>query len=553
MKELTIRSFSRFSDFAKKNRHVAFFAFFLLFQWLINSNLALFGDDFYYSTFVSGGRDYFLSENIRHYLETNGRAFVHLIDQLILCDRSLLVFRIFSLFTTGLTVLFGAAVASGTYNIKKGFYSERFKLSLALMSVLFSFISIFTAYQTLYWVTGYLNYVFPVFLTLSLFFFTEASLENGRFSPWLIPLAFFASCTTEQCAFVSLCTVLSAVVRILIKKKKPSAILWSALALAAVGFVILFAAPGNSVRTTYYADFYAMPLFRRILKNIAVILRLIFHSSGASRAIALFFTAYFASLLFSGKKKSAVDIIQMVCNAAAAALLILQMHIALSDLLLSAVVVAAVAVLALDIIILICNALRRPELYAPAFFSVAAVAIQGAMLISPEMGPRTVFASIVFLSISAVWLIVTSEKTTISSLMLAMSLFFMTPAGAALVLLLFVCAVILAFSILTKKQSLMPALTASVSLVLAFLMLTSLSHTLSGYKENKEIHMENDRLVSLYKDSLKNDPEASKTLRLKYLKNGIYKYAMPYEDPYQMYWYKRSVGLIPEETEIIYE
>ena len=68
----------------KQNLHYIIFAIFLLIHSLVCIFTTYFGDDYYYAAFIKKGADYFVSENIFHYQYTNGRALVHLIDELLL-------------------------------------------------------------------------------------------------------------------------------------------------------------------------------------------------------------------------------------------------------------------------------------------------------------------------------------------------------------------------------------------------------------------------------------------------------------------------------------
>ena len=48
---------------------------------ITNLQIGLFGDDYFYASFMKLG---FWKMHIKHYLESNGRAFVHLLDSLFL-------------------------------------------------------------------------------------------------------------------------------------------------------------------------------------------------------------------------------------------------------------------------------------------------------------------------------------------------------------------------------------------------------------------------------------------------------------------------------------
>ena len=67
-----------------------------------------YGDDYYYSMFFRRGISYFLSETAVHYTQTNGRFFVHLLDEVLLY-LPLAAWKVFEFFVIALTVLRGVS------------------------------------------------------------------------------------------------------------------------------------------------------------------------------------------------------------------------------------------------------------------------------------------------------------------------------------------------------------------------------------------------------------------------------------------------------------
>lgn len=522
------------------NLYLIVFALFVGAQAMIVSKVVLFGDDYYYTSFFHWGSDYFLSENVKHWLQTNGRAFVHLLDEVLLAGGAIWLWRIFSVTITALIAVFAALISSGAY--KNGAKNESFKLSLIISCVCISFISISTANQTLYWATGYLNYVFPIFLTLALFYFTEKSVERGNFSVWFCPLAFFACATTEQNAFVSLCIIIFAALRMFFSKKRPNKAFIVAVFLAIIGFISLFAAPGNAVRKTYYADFYSLSVFERVINNIERIAKLIFETSGAARAIALFFVA--AACISAEKLKGFSRVFLTFFNAVSAFLLVVFLKYGVLK---EISVIFTFAVFALDIIWSITVFLKGKN-YTVPFFIVMSAGVQAAMLISPEMGPRTVIASVIFLIIPTAFCVNISDRPIISCLMLSAAITFMTDVGWLISsLLIILLATIFVCAFLPRLKKTAPRIAV---LILALLMLDMLAFNYAGYSENYTVHQENARLLSEYRE--RSSLEGEHVLEQKYLPNGTHKYTMPYDDPYHMYWFKVAMKL-PLDTVINYK
>ncbi len=531
----------RIFGIGEKYFHFLFFFAFLILYGAVTYNVVLFGDDFYYCTFLSRGFSYFLSENVHHYMQTNGRAFVHLLTELLLVRSSIVLWKIFSVLVIGAIAYFSALIASNAaFEGRKTF---KFKISLCISSALIALVSIYTARQTLYWATGFMNYVFPIALTLMLFYFTEKGMENGRFGAFYAVLSFFSCATTEQNAFASLCILICAYLFMLFKKKRPPIGFYIAFALGIIGIISLFAAPGNAVRQTYYPEFYGMSLLERVFGNIEKLKDEIFRYSGASRAIAVFF-AVFAFRRDCIRNKM-LRTAKRVLNLLSSLLLILDMHVSGMY---SVSSVLAIGVFAFDVILLAVYCFSDIESnFVPAFFAFMSAALQGAMLVSPEMGPRTVLVSVMLLTVP------TSESVTRSeSLMLslgAMILAFLSmsvisaPFAAAFVLLF--AALVLSFALKNTRLK-----KSAVLLMLALLTLNMMLLTLSGYKENYEVHRENMEYLDDFRAENKND--TGEALMQRYLANSVYKYTMPYDDPYHLYWFKIAMN-IPTETKVEYE
>lgn len=509
-------------------------------QALIIDKVVLFGDDYYYTTFFYQGWGYFISENTEHWLYTNGRSLVHILDELLLLDGTIIMWKIFAVCVISLLALFSALISSRAW--ERGLRTESFKLSLIISCVCISFISIFTANQTLYWATGFLNYVYPILLTLMLFYYTEEALAKERFGIPICLLSFFACSSTEQNAFVSICILLFTLVRVFLNKKKPSKVLLTAVFLGAVGFVLLFFAPGNSVRTTYYEDFYSMPLFDRVYDNILRLSNLIFRKSGADRALVIFFgaAAYAYAERYGGVKR----VITVGLNSLSAVFLLINMHF---ELLTGPTVIISALAFVVCVIISLFDFVKTKKTES-AFFIIMAAVAQGAMLISPEMGPRTLIISVIFLIIPTSIYVCETKKPIISCLVIVTLLSFMTVAGPLLITLLAILVTLtLVFAFVKKLRSL--ALPAAF-LIITLLILDSLGATLNGYTENYAVHKENEALLLEYRETLSDGGEH--ILRQKYLPNGIYKYTMPYDDTYHLYWFKVAMK-IPTDTDVRYE
>lgn len=488
-------------EFLKKRYHLIIFALFLGVELAILSQVTFYGDDYYYMTFLRGGFSEFISLNVSHYAEVNGRAVVHLIAELLLADRSLWVYRIVTLFAVGATVYLGAFIASGCRRD-----GRRFPFILCTFCVLFSLIGVGMANQTVYWVTGAANYFYPVPVMLWYYTVYKKLRLTGTLPKYAPAVAFFASAMIEQCAFASLIITAMIIYTHISNKKKIDIVLILTTMLSFVGFAILFFAPGNTVRQTYYPEFYSMPLYKRIISNFAPLTSLVLSKNGAAGALVVYMISSGAAAL---ARKNKLRVTVAVLNFAAA---------------LSTVLFAYVfAVTAVDVIaaILTAAALAFNIFFAFAqflckkgdalFFLLTAVVLQAAMLVSPIFGPRTVLSSVALL-------FVPTAKNVVEVFL----------SGAE-----------------GMKELPRRATTAALIAAGVLIFFSSKIPMIVGYAKNNVIQKYNFENVARALD----DHDSAVTIY--YLPDGDCKYTMPYDSTYHEYWYKIAFGL-PEETEMRY-
>lgn len=521
-------------DLVKTRNKLPYFIFFLfvLMQAWTLIYIVQFGDDYYYTTFLSNGIRHFIDENVLHYMQTNGRALVHILDEILLANGTVFLWKIINLAVISLTVWFSAKLVAG--NDKK-----QFDVALAVSCVAFTAISILNLRQSVYWATGSMNYLFPVFLTLLLFYKLRKNVSSDRLSPLVLIIAFFACSSTEQAAFASLITVILFVYTSVLNKKRlaPSYVL--CLLLAVVGFILLFAAPGNAIRKTYYPDFYSMPFLKRIAYNLPRIISLVFSDYGFSSVIAIYLSA---SALFNlARGKNRLNKICFFFSLAGAIALILKNYLGTNILLYISFPCTAISIL-INFLSSIGDARREHDLTIP-FFTIMPVVLQGAMLVSPEFGPRTTLISAVMLIVpTAKMLLFPKRSVALVTLAFVAFLLFRPPLAVTVMAVISFLAV--AFFVASKKHE---AVIVTAIFICAILVFSRQFTTVHGYRENYVIHKYNDEKVAQYLDN----SDFTLPLEQYYLSNDVYKYTMPYDDPYHAMWYKISRG-IPQSVEIVY-
>ena len=512
--------------FLSEYYHFLFLAILFLLEVAIVWNVDLYGDDFYYANFTQEGFKYFVSENVFHYTMTNGRCWIHLLDELLLCGGSIVLWRIFQPFAITALVYFGSRLVSGKDN-------ERFRISVVLISLSFTLIGILNAGQSIYWATGSMNYYLPALLMVCLAYFLKKSYEDGKLPVYVIVLAFFSCSSTEQCAFASFAFVLLYLVLNLRRNRRVCAkdVILLVLSLAAV--LALFLAPGNGVREGYYPEFYGMPLFRRITENFRPLCELVFSQSGIGSFVMLFFVS--GILSFKGIRNNTFVLVLVLSSSVGLislfSYMFLLQHIAL--------LVLTICCLAIESVYFAVIWSKEGKIDRVALLIMAYV-MQGAMLLSPIFGPRTTLASGLLIMLISVMNMLDSP-----SFMTSIAAVVMTVGISSGIWYVALASLLLFFVIGLNLEKKIPAAIPALLVIAAVLIVRNQTVTLMGYAENHRVIKENYRLIEEYKRGDEG------ILEQHYLVNGYYKYTMPYESSYHEWWYKKLNG-IGEEVPIKY-
>lgn len=530
-------------NFAKKNYHTAVLLLFLIFVAVTMHFTVAFGDDYYYGSFFYDGFRGFVNENIYHYMKTNGRAFVHLLDEFILAGNQMAAWHIFGTLCIAAVTFLSAYVGAAAY--KNGMKTEKFRVALTLSCLLFSFIPLDIARQSIYWATGALNYLFPAVLLMALIASALRSEEKGKYGAAFPIIAFFCAFSTEQCSAGAIAVVIYSFILRLKKRKKPDAAMYAAIFTALCGFCLLFLAPGNAERMTYYPDFYAKPFIYRIVSNIPAVANGITGKNGMGTALAMLFACH-GAVLFADtvKRKKPILLVPLMLCVTAAVFIIVdgKSRVAMT----ARVIVCAAALLAVLV--------RKIKLFFTAgdngaFFILLSVALQLCMLVSPEYGGRTVLVSVLLVFPAITDYVCISENAAWQAGMLALVCavcFGISDAGypaAVLALAALLCGAVFAAK---KRRGFVFAACLLAACVFCFYSMLGFAW---GYGENYAIHKENAAAVREWKEA----GDTSAPLYLKYLKNGEYKYIMPYDNvPYHWNYYK-IYNHIPLETEMIFD
>ena len=512
------------------NRHRIVFCLFMAFHALTCLFTNLYGDDYYYASFIKNGTDFLISENIDHYLYTNGRALVHLLDELLLgIDFSL--WRIAAVAVMGALVIVTAKLAARSYRPDAD--PELYKSAVAAVCALFAVTDIAVLRQSVYWATGALNYLFPAALTMWYIYRLRRDFYRDTPDRWLPVLAFLAAVTTEQASAAALLAVLYTIFLAIVQKRRIRRVWILSAILAAAGLATILLAPGSAARTEFYPDFYAMPFLTRLFSNIPTLAAVVLGLNGI-------YSLIIALMLLTAHR-------------------LWRLHPALS-----LIPAAGIAVYAFGVT-------RRPEILAAWWFlallipTLAAAfvyvfvdfvkrgeadnllflwggaAMQAAMLLSPEFGPRTLTMTLCLFLVPIARAFLEARSPALNAAAAVCVLAILPgdmPAPALFFLLLFlgIGAAVVLFG---RSSHLFAAAAITASLAL-------FATVPAGYAENLPAHAANRAAVEAY------DPAGDAPLVLYYLPNDVYRYTMPYDNLYHQYALLRLCGWA-DETLVFYE
>lgn len=536
-------------NFVKQNLHYFIFALFIAIHSLICIFTTYFGDDYYYAAFLKKGADYFVSENIFHYQYTNGRALVHLIDELLL-GVNFWFWRIFNIICVALLLIAAAKIASRSYRADITSRRNEYARALIAVSAIFGVVDLAILRQSVYWATGALNYLFPVTALLWFYYFYRRDFERFEGSWLLLIPAFFVAATSEQVSasavLVSLCFIVSSVV---VKRLAPKPAYIASFISSVAGFCTLYLSPGNAARTEYYPDFYALSLIGRVRYNFRELTTVVLGRGGIGAVVCLAFIMIIyvcvsKYILPSEKSKNAAKSSKAVVTAATVAALVTSLALGLYVYglavnpqllqLLPVGFIIALPILAVMVYTVV-RYFRRGKI-DDLFFVWCAVAMQCAMAFAPEYGPRTLLISVISLTIPVARVMAARPHPVIFAAT-ALVLFALLPGYMSTPLLFVAVTVIILTAAFLLYRDNIRILAAALALSVSVGQFATVA---AGYHENVETLAKNESQVSLY------DPNSTEPLILYYLPNAQYKYTMPYDDPYHQRVYLILHGLSPD-------
>lgn len=218
---------------------------FMLALYGISSFVYLNGDDFMYAAFAQTG---ILGNVTNYYFSGNGRFWINILDSVLLrFDR----FG-FIVVLPWIVLSFIVLIAKNVQRIMAGCPdAEKEKELIRMGMVLFCCLDVLCLRETVFWITGMMNYLLPAVLFLWAYLIFQKSRARelrGICRIGYYPLCVLTASSVEQYAlmFVGMMTLHHGFD--LIRKRRISGSDWLAHVLSLLGLVVLLLAPGNFVR-----------------------------------------------------------------------------------------------------------------------------------------------------------------------------------------------------------------------------------------------------------------------------------------------------------------
>lgn len=235
-----------------------------IFTLIINLNVRIYGDDLFYSCFTDRDLDYFISRHLDHYMRANGRVIVHLLVTIFLGINEYF-WAIVNSLMLALIVFFGAKICMG--------FEEKSKKGIAgysaiIIAVTITFFDLHFVRQSVYWLTGSFNYVYPVLMLLIFWHVLNRSANREKVS-WYVPvLGFLAAATVEQVSVMTFgLTLLVLLEKRFFQKKKLKIMEMITLIVVFMGMLTVICAPSVFLRASIEEQ-PAHGLFKLILYNL---------------------------------------------------------------------------------------------------------------------------------------------------------------------------------------------------------------------------------------------------------------------------------------------
>lgn len=522
----------------------------LLATVLVNYNVHWYGDDFFYARFTKVDFNYFISRHIDHYMRANGRAIVHLLVTLFL-GLNIHIWQIVNSMMLGGIVLFGTKSIEGKASINQQSNSANY--SAFIMAVSIAFLDINMTRQSVYWLTGSFNYVYPI-LMLLVYWYLLSRKDHLQKSGWCLPvMAFLSAATVEQVSLMSFgLTLLMIIEQRVIRKQKPHRILILCLIAATLGMVSVVLAPSVFLRASIedapVNGFIALLKFNiksqgsTFLFSKAMTPYLLFAMGSALGTIWLLrdkgifkWRIVERGIAFYGGSAFLCWLWQMTSGSSITD----YMNANPMQLLFFLFVGVGFIIVLLYAALLVYFNKAVTNRTLPFIALILGIGSQAMLLVSPVYGPRNLVPAVIMLVLYSAALMPQLNKMGISIIISGLLCFLLQMPW-------FLPVVVVAVLLIIPEDRKVIAITIGYSCI-ALIAVSVMKVSIEGYSVNARVYEDNLQLAQEFKMNSEKG-----TLIQKKLPIEMYGWVMPYHNPYYVPYYNLALD-INRDFEIIWE
>lgn len=511
--------------------------------FLIHSKARLYGDDWFYHTFSQVDFSYYIQRNIEHYFRANGRVIVHLLATLFL---KLPVISWGIINTLFLVAMSWMMVSISSKHNKENI--DKYIFGALIMAFFISTMEGNIISQSLYWLTGSFNYVYPLFMLILLIFNYYKQEEKPNWK--LYSIGFLAGASVEQAGMMAFgFLLLNMLHKHFILKEKVKKEEFILVSITLLGLLTVLLAPATFLRASIEAQD-SKPLIELIKYNIQIQGTTFLFSRIMVPTNILTVLAAYVAIKLRIRQQSRLKPVEVFIISFASISVIglvyqlisrfayIQYHIFEWQ------QFTFFGIIGLGYLVLLCYSTYVVYLYSdlkykalPAILLVIGLGSAVVMLFLPVFGYRNLIFALFALALYSLLLIQMHMKYELLLLIFGVyhMIHFRPLYGLLLMGVFIFVELINAFYKTLGKTTLYKEI-AIIGLV-GLLISRSFYSTYQGYTENAYLYDKNLAKARTYINNNEGNLEQKK------LPNDVYRWSMPYENDYYKPYYNLYIGV----------
>ena len=286
--------------FIKKHRIFLIFSFFFFIVLFQHQFLWLYHDDYGYASLSYAvdigniGHDYSISDIFHflglHYMQWGGRIICFFIECLLL-KFGLPVYRLFQSFVILFIFYLIFKLVVKKTNL------EAYKVAILTISM-YGFLEIMIVRDGIFWVTGAVNYLFPLLTFLLVVYINETNKNENKYIFIIqLILAFLAGFSHEQTSAMTITYLAFIAIESKVMTKKIDVKRVASFFLAFIGFSLLLFCPGSANRLEADSTFSNMTIFERFNFSLSNLFNGFFNEFNGAFLALLFISILYITVI----------------------------------------------------------------------------------------------------------------------------------------------------------------------------------------------------------------------------------------------------------------